>query len=178
MPSRAPLVLAVVLFVVGSAGFLAMAANHRPTTPFLGRPRDNPTTAPIDLRSVPQPQFPSLPSATASPTPVATPPVTSIAAAPSPEPTATPEPRPPLVFAAIASDASHALSPSPTAGPLRITMVGRDDGAPPGASSTATPSPEPTPILDPEPVAVASPDASATGGQGDPPPAAPATVTP
>jgi len=167
MWNRAPLALAAGLFILGAAGLLATAADPWETTAYLGIGRSEPTAAPPDMRSV---QAPILPGTL----PLAAPTVTATAeeraeraepsaAAAAPTAVPTPTPRPPLFIGAVAADEAHELA-TPTPGPMRAIMVGRDDGEPsPEASETPTEG-TPTAEATPEPSGTPTPDATPEAG--------------
>ena len=166
MWNRAPLALAVGLFVLGAFGLLATAADPWETTSYLGITWNDPTPAPPDMRSVQAPVLPGVlplaaPTATIHTTSEA---VSPGAAAPSPEqpaPTATPTPRPPLFIGALSSDEAHELG-TPTPGPVRILMVGRDDPANSTAVADATSEASVTPAVNSTPEATTTPVDSQT----------------
>ena len=176
MASKAPLVLAAALFVLGIAG---LAATVRQTG-------DGATPAPLSeiLVSRPPAPSPSAPSTniaasveavsdTAAPSPsaVATRQQSSTFAAPvevaPPAPTATEEPTPDsrggAIAAGVASDGDESVANATTTplNPLRFGMVGRDEAdETPGPTETATPDPAVTP--EPETTSTPAPEASAT----------------
>lgn len=168
MWNRAPLALAAGLFILGAAGLLATAADPWETTAYLGIGRSEPTAAPPDMRSVQAPILPgTLPLA--APTVTATPEermerVEPAATTVPPTAIPTPTPRPPLFIGAVAADEAHELA-TPTPGPMRAIMVGRDDGEPtPDASETPV---ESSPTAEPTPEASGTPAPEATSNAGD-----------
>lgn len=166
MWNRAPLALAAGLFILGAAGLLATATHSWETTAYLGIGRNEPTAAPPDMRSAQAPILPgTLPLAAPTATPTAEvrversePPAAATSTA-----IPTPTPRPPLFIGAVAADEAHELA-TPTPGPMRAIMVGRDDGEPtPEASETAA-SEAGTPEAAPTPTGTPTPDATPETG--------------
>ncbi len=153
MWNRAPLALAAGLFILGAAGLLATAADPWETTAYLGFGRSEPTPAPLDMRSAQAPVLPgNLPLAPPTVTMTAEPVAEHHAAVATPLPTAipTPTPRPPLFIGAVASDEAHELA-TPTPGPRRAIMIGRDDGEMPGDPGATPVEPATTPVETPTP---------------------------
>lgn len=156
MLSRAPLMLAAGLFLLGLTGFVGSVARSGRTVPFVGQRPPTATQPWVLTQALPvsDPAIPAniLPTTAATVPPTAKPAVKAPEApTPSAAPTATPEPRPPVVIAAVASDSTRQLQSS-TPGPIRILMVGRDNADSP-ATPTATPSPKASPSPKPDPTA-------------------------
>jgi len=131
MLQRAPLLLAAGLFLVGVAGLFVTTTSPGQTTPFVAPQRQQTTVTSFATNRLPT--APERPLA-----PIEAPLAASAAAAHEPSPSAVAaesspmpatDPRLSVVTAAVATDSTHELIPSPTPGTgLRTVMIGRDDG--------------------------------------------------
>lgn len=137
MASRAPLLAAAALFVVGIVGLFTTLPGQDAGSTFIPFLRTQPTVTPSPAALVREIDFPAT-----TPTAVATlaPELTAVAAAtvvatttPEPRPSATPEMHSNVIAAVAADD-----TPTPTPKPLRAVMVSSDTEQTPAAPAPAT----------------------------------------
>lgn len=175
MASRAPLVLAAALFVLGMAGLAQTVrqtghgATPTPLTELAARPLVPSTLSPSPIAIAPTPMDAVSDVVAPSPPPIETPtrsgttvfaPVPQRAAATAtatPEPT--PEPRSAAIAAGVAADGDETVPASATTNPLHplhFGMVANGEAA--GSPvATATPTPEVTRTAQPTPGATGTP---------------------
>ena len=179
MASRAPLVLAAALFVLGMAGLAQTVrqtghgATPTPLTELAARPLVPSTLSPSSIAIAPTPMDAVSDVVAPSPPPIETPtrPGTTVFA-PVPQPAAataaatatatpepTPEPRSAAIAAGVAADGDETVPASATTTPLHplhFGMVANGEAAGTPAA-TATPTPEVTRTAQPAPAATGTP---------------------
>ena len=173
MASRAPLVLAAALFVLGMAGLAQTVrqtghgATPTPLTELAARPLVPSTLSPSSIAIAPAPMDavsdvvapspPPIETATRSGTTVFAPVPQRAAATATATPEPTPEPRSAAIAAGVAADGDETVPASATRNPLhplRFGMVANGEAA---GSPVATPTPEVTRTAEPAPGATGTP---------------------
>ena len=175
MASRAPLVLAAALFVLGMAGLAQTVrqtghgATPTPLTELAARPLVPSTLSPSPIAIAPTPMDavsdvvapspPPIETATRSGTTVFAPVPQRAAATATATPEPTPEPRSAAIAAGVAADGDETVPASATRNPLhplRFGMVANGEAAG-SPAATATPTPEVTRTAQPAPGATGTP---------------------
>lgn len=175
MASRAPLVLAAALFVLGMAGLAQTVrqtghgATPTPLTELAARPLVPSTLSPSPIAIAPTPMDavsdvvapspPPIETATRSGTTVFAPVPQRAAATATATPEPTPEPRSAAIAAGVAADGDETVPASATRSPLHplhfgMVANGEAAGSP---AATATPTPEVTRTAQPAPGATGTP---------------------
>ena len=179
MASRAPLVLAAALFVLGMAGLAQTVrqtghgATPTPLTEMVARPLVPSPSSPNSMAIAPTPMdavsdvvAPSPPpietptrSGTTVFAPVPQPSATTAAATATATPEPTPEPRPAAIAAGVAADGDETVPASATTTPLHplhfgMVANGESDATP---ATTATATPEVPRTAQPAPAATGTP---------------------
>lgn len=175
MASRAPLVLAAALFVLGMAGLAQTVrqtghgATPTPLTELAARPLVPSTLSPSPISIAPTPMDavsdvvapspPPIETATRSGTTVFAPVPQRAAATATATPEPTPEPRSAAIAAGVAADGDETVPASATTNPLHplhfgMVANGEAAGSP---AATATPTPEVTRTAEPAPAATGTP---------------------
>ena len=152
MASRAPLLVAAALFLVGVAGLLATLPGSDAGRAFLAPPRAAvPETHPVDsgaLAMAPDvPQIPVRPVATVSDADAGG----VVADATVADETPVPSPPPPPHGAVIAAVAADEPPTPPSLHPVLISADGDDEGSADAQTVTPTPSPTESPTATPTP---------------------------